>query len=303
MNDYSYVFKAHSSYIDEMYKQYQADPTSVEDGWRAFFQGFEFGEDEFSESNGALAATSSAGQGLDPDEFKVIGLINGYRRRGHLLSNTNPIRDRRDRRPHLDLEDYGLTKADLSRKFEAAKEINFTEPKTLQEIIDRLHKIYCGSIGLEYFYISEKAKRRWLRQQLETFNDDDNALKLDRKKRILEKLNGAVLFEKFLHTKYVGQKRFSLEGGESTIPALDAIINAAANAVKLFGSGTKEHAISDVEEVVIGMAHRGRLNVLANVMGKTYEHIFNEFEAQAINPDQVMGDGDVKYHLGYSSDR
>ncbi len=300
MNDYSYVFKAHSSYIDEMYTQYKADPTNVEDGWRAFFQGFEFGEGEFSVSNGALAASASTGEGFDPDEFKVIGLINGYRRRGHLLSDTNPIRDRLDRRPHLDLEDFGLTTADLNRKFEAAKEIDFTETKTLQEIIDRLHKIYCGSIGLEYFYIAEKSKRRWLREQLETFRDDDNALKLKRKKRILEKLNGAVLFEKFLHTKYVGQKRFSLEGGESTIPALDAIINAAANAVKLFGKGTENYPISDVQEVVIGMAHRGRLNVLANVMGKTYEHIFNEFEAQAV-PDLTMGDGDVKYHLGYSS--
>jgi 2-oxoglutarate dehydrogenase E1 component len=303
MTDYSYVFKAHSSYIDEMYQKYQADPTNVEDGWRAFFQGFEFGDGALSSSgNGIAAAAKLAEEGLvfDIDEFKVIGLINGYRRRGHLLSHTNPIRERRDRRPHLDLEDYGLTTADLDRKFFAAKEINFTEPKTLREIIERLHQIYCGSIGLEYFYISEKSKRRWLREHLEAFSNNANALRLERKKRILEKLNGAVLFEKFLHTKYVGQKRFSLEGGESTIPALDAIINAAANAVKLFGKGTEEFPIQDVEEVVIGMAHRGRLNVLANIMGKTYEHIFNEFEAQAI-PDLTMGDGDVKYHLGYSS--
>lgn len=298
MNDFSYIYKAHSSYIDKMYSNYKADPESVDSGWRIFFQGFEFGEGEGATVT--ASAASNEAPSFDTDEFKVIGLINGYRRRGHLLSNTNPIRTRRDRRPHLDLADYGLSEADLDRKFMAAKELNFTEAKTLREIIDRLHRIYCGSIGLEYFYISEKSKRRWLRQQLELFRDDDYGLSLKRKKRILEKLNGAVLFEKFLHTKYVGQKRFSLEGGESTIPALDAIINAAANAVTMFGNGTEELPIEDVKEVIIGMAHRGRLNVLANIMGKTYGHIFNEFEAQA-TPDLTMGDGDVKYHMGYSS--
>lgn len=295
MKDYSYVYKAHSSYIEKMYEQYKADPAQVEEGWRIFFEGFDFGE------QGTMAAAAGGGDtSFDIDELKVVGLINGYRRRGHLLSTTNPIRTRRDRRPHLDLSDYGLTEADLDRKFRAAKEINFEEPQTLRAIIDRLHKIYCGNIGLEYFYIAEKAKRRWLRQQLETFSDDDYGHSIEKKKRILEKLNDAVVFEKFLHTKYVGQKRFSLEGGESTIPALDAIINSAANAVAMFGKGSEERPIHDVEEVVIGMAHRGRLNVLANIMGKTYEQIFNEFEGNAI-PETTMGDGDVKYHMGFSS--
>ena len=192
---------------------------------------------------------------------------------GICFLKTNPIRTRRDRRPHLELEDYGLTEADLDKKFLAGHDINMGHA-TLREIIGRLHKIYCGSIGLEYFYIHERAKRRWLRERLETFNDDDYGLGIDKKRRILEKLNGAVLFEKFLHTKYIGQKRFSLEGGESAIPALDAIINAGANATAFFGKGTEEHPIHDVEEVIIGMAHRGRLNVLANIMGKTYKHIF-----------------------------
>lgn len=301
MKDYSYVFKAHSSYIDKMYEQYKTNPEAVEEGWRAFFEGFDFADG--TSSNGmmdSMPALSEDGLVFTADELKVVGLINGYRRRGHLLSDTNPIRERRDRQPHLDLTDYGLTKSDLDRKFFAAREINFKEPKTLREILDRLHKIYCGSIGLEYFYITEKSKRRWLREQLEQFRDDDYGLSFEKKKRILSKINDAVLFESFLHKKYVGQKRFSLEGGESTIPAMDEIINSAANAVKKFGKGTDEFPIDDVQEVVIGMAHRGRLNVLANVMGKTYAQIFNEFEGQ-YEPDLTMGDGDVKYHLGYSS--
>lgn len=311
MNDFSYIFKAHASYIDKMYDQYKTDPESVDSGWRLFFEGFEFAGGEDNEASktdnatspsAALSSVPAAANGVafTPDEFKVIGLINGYRRRGHLLSKTNPIRERRDRRPHLNLADYGLTDADLDRKFLAATHIGYSEPATLREIIGHMHKIYSGSIGLEYFHIAEKAKRRWLRQKLEAFRDDDYGLKIGTKRRILEKLNDAVLFEKFLHTKYVGQKRFSLEGGESTIPALDAIINAAANASKIFEPGTEENPVYDVKEVIIGMAHRGRLNVLANIMGKTYDEIFNEFEAKA-EPDLTMGDGDVKYHLGFAS--
>ncbi len=300
MKDYSYVFKAHSSYIDQMYEQYRANPESVEEGWRVFFQGFDFADSESKEFMRTMPAMSEDGLVFSADELKVVGLINGYRRRGHLLSDTNPIRKRKDRKALLDVESYGLTQADLDRKFFAAREINFKEPQTLRVIIERLQKIYCGSIGLEYFHISEKSKRRWLRQQLEKYRDDDYGLNLEKKRRILSKINDAVLFEKFLHTKYVGQKRFSLEGGESTIAAMDAIINTAANAVKNFGKGTGEYPINDVREVVIGMAHRGRLNILANVMGKTYGQIFNEFEAKA-EPDLTMGDGDVKYHLGFSS--
>jgi len=301
MKDYSYIFKAHSSYIDKMYEQYKTNPESVEEGWKAFFEGFEFADG--SNLNGTTLsqqAMSKDGLVFTADELKVVGLINGYRRRGHLLSQTNPIRERRNRSPHLDLADYGLTDSDLDTKFFAAQEINFDEPKTLREILERLHKIYCGSIGLEYFYIAEKSKRRWLREQLEQFRSDDYGLSFEKKKRILSKLNDAVLFEKFLHTKYVGQKRFSLEGGESTIVGLDAMIDMAANAVKNFGTGEEKFPIADVKEVVIGMAHRGRLNVLANVMGKTYEQIFNEFEGK-YEPDLTMGDGDVKYHLGFSS--
>ncbi len=276
MKDYSYVFNAHPSYIDEMYARYSKDAQSVEDGWRSFFEGFEFG----SSQNGESVNVS------DTSEFAVLFIINGFRTRGHLLSTTNPIRHRRDRRPRLDLADYGLSDADLSRPFHAGYEIGM-KGATLQEIIDRLKAIYCGNIGFEFAYIESREKRHWLRTKIEEYAaQKDYGLDVDTKKRILEKLNGAVVFESFLNKKYVGQKRFSLEGGESTIPALDAIINTGA--------------AQGVEEVVIGMAHRGRLNVLVNIMGKTYEQIFNEFEGEVI-PDLSFGDGDVKYHLGYSS--
>ncbi|RMD68194.1 MAG: 2-oxoglutarate dehydrogenase E1 component, partial [Bacteroidetes bacterium] len=219
-------------------------------------------------------------------ELRVYAIIVAYRNRGHLRSLTNPIRARRDRRPNLDLADFNLTEADLDRHFLAGREIGL-ENATLRQIIDHLEKVYCGHIGFEFMHIRERAKRRWLRERIERIMPEKSfGLSIEEKRRILEKLNGAVVFEKFLNTKYVGQKRFSLEGGESTIPALDFIINKGAEL--------------GVEEFVMGMAHRGRLNVLANILGKTYEQIFNEFEDFVI-PDQSFGDGDVKYHMGYSS--
>ncbi len=302
MNDYSYVFNAHPSFIESMYKKYQEDPTSVEDGWRSFFQGFEFAKPENGNGNGATTSATYTGNGatgFNPDELSVHSIIDGFRHRGHLKSTTNPIRSRRDRKPHLDLPDYNLTEKHLDQVFQAGSEIGMKNA-TLGQIIERLKEIYCGNIGFEYSHIENREKRMWLRDKIENRSRESYGLDIDAKKRILEKLSDAVGFEKFLHTKYVGQKRFSLEGGEATIAALDAIINAAANSVKLFGKGTETHPIHDVKEVVIGMAHRGRLNVLANVMGKTYEHIFNEFEGQS-EPDLSFGDGDVKYHLGYSS--
>ena len=268
MADYSYVFNAHPSHIDTIYQKYMADPSSVEDGWRSFFQGY-----EFSQNTNGHSSSGATGPSEDINkEFGVQSIIHGFRSRGHLLSRTNPIRSRRDRRPHLDLSDYGLSDGPQA---------------SLQEILDRLKTIYCGHIGFEYAHIENKDKRTWLRDKIENreFNKS-YGLSLEKKKRILEKLNGAVGFESFLNKKYVGQKRFSLEGGESAIPAIDAIIMTGASL--------------GVKEVVIGMAHRGRLNVLANIMGKTYDHIFNEFEGTAV-PDLSLGDGDVKYHLGYSS--
>jgi len=281
MKDYSYVFNAHPSYIDTIFKQFKDNPDSVEDGWRAFFEGYEFRID----ANGQATASSN-GTAFNEKELSVMAIIYGFRSRGHLLSTTNPIRDRVDRKPYLDLADYNLTEKDLDSKFVVGKEIGLPNG-TLRDIIAKLNAIYSGNIGFEFAHIENREKREWLQAQIENMSlSGDRGLSLEKKRRILSKLNDAVIFEKFLHTKYVGQKRFSLEGGESTIAALDAIINAAAE--------------DRVEEVVIGMAHRGRLNVLANIMGKTYEHIFNEFEGAAI-PEQSFGDGDVKYHLGYAS--
>ncbi|MDX1683946.1 MAG: 2-oxoglutarate dehydrogenase E1 component [Saprospiraceae bacterium] len=283
MKDYSYVFNAHPDFIENLYRKYQASPDSVEEGWRTFFKGFDFARNGVSET---AIETSETGEDISK-EFGVFSIINGFRSRGHLLSTTNPIRERRDRRPHLDLSDYNLSEEDLDKVFVAGQEIGL-ENATLKEILDRLHKIYSGNIGFEYAHIEDREKRNWLKDQIENRSlDDDYGLDLETKRRILEKLNGAVVFEKFLHTKYVGQKRFSLEGGETTIAALDAMINEAVDA--------------DVKEVVIGMAHRGRLNVLANIMKKTYEQIFTEFEGN-MDPDLSFGDGDVKYHLGFSSE-
>jgi len=284
MKDYSYVFNAHPSFIDQMYLKYEKDSQSVDEGWRLFFEGFEFGDKKAGVSG--IAALNGSDIGNAQKEFGVFSIIHGFRTRGHLLSTTNPIRERRDRKPHLNLSDYNLEESDLDKKFQAGAELGMPNA-TLAEIIQRCKDIYAGNIGFEYAHIENREKRMWLRDKIENRDlSGSYGLSMQKKKRILEKLNGAVVFEKFLHTKYIGQKRFSLEGGESTIAALDAIINKATE--------------DKVEEVVIGMAHRGRLNVLANIMGKTYENIFNEFEGNSI-PDQSFGDGDVKYHLGFSS--
>ena len=261
MSDYSYVFNAHPAFIESMYQKFQQDPGSVEDGWRTFFQGFEFSNKMNAPSKGLTSKELNGTNGHQTTpvgnidkEFGVQSIIHGFRSRGHLLSTTNPIRDRRDRRPHLDLGDYSLGEADLSQKFVAGGEVGL-EHATLQDVLDKMRKIYCGNIGFEYAHIEDREKRMWLRNKIENRPlDGSHGLSLEKKTRILEKLNGAVGFENFLHTKYVGQKRFSLEGGETAIAALDAIINKGAE--------------DKVEEVVIGMAHRGRLNVLVNIMVK-----------------------------------
>lgn len=285
MKDFSPVFNAHPGYIDSMYQAFQRDPESIESDWRAFFQGFDFAR----QTNGHTGSLTAEGVSQDlMKEFAVVGLIHGYRDRGHLLSTTNPLKPRKDRQPRIDLADYGLSDADLNSNFVAGFEIGLPNA-SLREIVDRLRGIYCGNIGFESIHISDKAKRMWLRNYIESRSlEAGYGFSKEKKRRILEKLNGAVGFEQFLHTKFVGQKRFSLEGGEATIPALDAIMNKATEWE------------TPVEEVVIGMAHRGRLNVLANTLGKTYEQIFSEFEGKT-NPDQSFGSGDVKYHMGFSS--
>lgn len=270
-HDFSYVSASDNSFIDGLYADYKQNPESVSPSWGQFFKGVDFAltQGEFK-VNKELSSLPDIGK-----EFKVYRLIQSYRSRGHLVSTTNPIRERLDRLPRLSLEDHGLSTADLEETFAIGQTLGLKNAK-LKEIVALLKSLYCGNIGVEYMHSNDTEIREWFQERFESSLGKTN-FGLDKKKRILSKLNEAVAFENFLHTKYVGQKRFSLEGGENTIPALDAIINASAE----FG----------VEEVVIGMAHRGRLNVLANIMGKTYEYIFNEFEGQA-QPDLAMGDGD-----------
>lgn len=288
MDNYSFVANAHTNVLDDLYQSYQSNPESVDYSWQKFFEGFDFSQAKYGEngpaSNGSSVKTSG-GADISFKEVKVRALIHAYRSRAHLKSKTNPVRERKDRRAILDLKDFGLVDSDLDSIFQAGEEIGIGAA-TLRKIIDSLKFIYEGTIGFEYMYIREPEVLEWIKTKIEKESLSFNP-SLDSKKRILSKLNEAVVFENFLHTKYVGQKRFSLEGGETTIPALDAIINRGAEL--------------GAEEFVIGMAHRGRLNILANILGKTYENIFSEFEGTAV-PDLTMGDGDVKYHMGFSSD-
>ena len=325
MDSYSYIANADAAAIETLYQAYQQNPESVDFGWRKFFEGFDFSQ-QFPEgapvlpgaaaggapaaANGTAKAIPAAPQADDygvlntpastnnaptslangetasDKETAVRNLIQAYRSRGHLRAKTNPVRERKDRKPRLDLPDFGLSDADLDTVFKNGEVLGLGAQAQLRDIVAALEKIYTGPIGFEYMYIRDPQVLDWFREKVEkdslAFNPG-----VAYKKRILKKLNEAVVFENFLHTKFLGQKRFSLEGGETTIPALDAIIGKGAEL--------------GVQEVIIGMAHRGRLNVLANVMGKTYEQIFSEFEGTAV-PDLTMGDGDVKYHLGYSAE-
>jgi 2-oxoglutarate dehydrogenase E1 component len=289
MKDFSYITHSHPAYIEGLYNDFVQNPESVDPEFRKFFEGFDFALSQGTNGHAAQPAVAAV-NGTQTDasslakEFSVYQLIHAYRKKAHLIARTNPIRERKDRGANLDLKHFGLSEADLGQSFYASRFIGL-ENGTLQQVLDRLQKVYAGSVGVEYKYIVKQERMEWLQREVESTLLEP--LSLDQKKRILEKLNQGVIFEKFLHTKYIGQKRFSLEGGETTIAALDAMLTVAAD--------------NGVKEAVIGMAHRGRLNVLANIMGKTYEHIFSEFEGTAI-PDQTMGSGDVKYHLGFSSE-
>lgn len=282
--DFSFIANAHPSYIERMYQEYKKDPNSVSSGWREFFLGFDFASQSGAKEGSIPTTNTTNQQGINPKELEVLKLIEAYRKRGHLTSTTNPIRKRRFHFPQLGLNNYGLSDQDLNSTFLAGQELGMGNA-SLKAIKDRLDEVYAGNIGFEYGHIENQDKYLWLQKEIESFPEKRKQLSIQDKKRILEKLNGAVGFENFLAKKYVAQKRFGLEGGESAIVALDTMINTVAD--------------DEVEEVVIGMAHRGRLNVLANIMGKTYEHIFNEF--QDVMPEETFGDGDVKYHLGYSS--
>ncbi len=278
MSNYSYLTNAHAAAIEDVYAQFQSDPFSVDVGWRAFFEGFALGQTATADG----AAPALAG---NPQEIQVLRLIHAYRMRGHLFTHTNPVRERRKYHPTLAIENFGLTVDDLPTEFQAGIEVGLG-PTTLQNIIDLLHETYCRSIGAEFTYMLEPEMVEDLQRRMESSRNQPQ-FTIDEKKNILHKLNQAVVFEKFLHTKFVGQKRFSLEGAETLIPALNGVI--------LRGSEL------GAEEFVIGMAHRGRLNVLANTLRKTYQDIFTEFEGKGF--ESALFEGDVKYHLGFSSDQ
>ncbi len=291
MKDLQYITSQHPNYIENLYIDFLKNPESIDPDFRKFFEGFDFAiknARDISGINGSPVKEIKKDieeENIDwKKELGVYRIILGYRNKGHLIAKTNPIRERKDRGANLDPGFFGFTEEDLGKTFSAGSLIGLGTT-TLKNIISHLEKCYANHVGIEFKYISNQEKINWLTNEIE--NNFHHALSLEKRKRILEKLNQGVMFEKFLHTKYVGQKRFSLEGGETTIAALDSIITTAAS--------------MDVNEVVIGMAHRGRLNVLANIMGKTYEQIFSEFEGTA-KLDQTMGSGDVKYHMGYGSE-
>ena len=277
MDNLDFLNSTDPEIIEELYQKFQTDPNSVETGWRKFFEGFDFATRNYPVSSGDGIETS--------DEFKVINLINDYRRRGHLFTKTNPVRKRRNYSPNLDIENYGLEKKDLKRTFQAGREIGLG-PATLEKIISVLDQTYCHSIGVEYLFIRDVKIVKWLQGLFETTHNTPN-YNAEEKKFILKKLRRAVFFEKFLQKKYPGQKRFSLEGAESLIPAMDAIMERGSE--------------MGIREFIIGMPHRGRLNVLANVMRKPFVDIFSEFESFEYEDEGLLGD--VKYHLGYTIER
>lgn len=293
MDRFSFLNAAHTEFFAQLYDQYLENPDSVEPSWRGFFQGFDFGMSTYNGENPVAQIENGTSGSLEGNsaseklqkEFNVIKLIDAYRNRGHLFTKTNPVHKRRTYTPTLDIENFGLSKADLSTVFDAAKVIKIA-PCSLADILAHLDKIYCQSIGVEYMYIRNPNDIQWIQNKI-GHNDNHPDFSHDQKRAILNKLNQAVSFENFLHTKYVGQKRFSLEGGESIIPAIDSLIEMAAE--------------KGIEQFVMGMAHRGRLNVLANIFGKSTQDIFGEFEGKDYDQDQF--DGDVKYHLGLTAQK
>ena len=276
MDELSYIGNADPSAIDYLYKEYQKDPDSVDLGWKKFFEGFEFAHINYEES-GDIPENFQK-------EFKIINLINGYRSRGHLFTKTNPVRERRKYAPDLNIENFGLTKEDLKTTFQAGEQVNIG-PATLQEIIDHLELTYCQSIGIEFMYMRGPDRLEWFRNKIEiknrpTFNEA-------RKLKLFNMLVKAHGFESFLGKKFVGQKRFSIEGGESLIPALDVLVSKGSEL--------------GVKDFVMGMAHRGRLNTLTNIFKKRPKDIFSEFEGKEFDFETTF-DGDVKYHQGFTSE-
>ncbi len=277
MDNHSFLNNSDPAIIESKYQDFKNDSSSLDEGWRNFFEGFDFAVKNYD--------SGSKKDVVSEKEFKVVNLINDYRKRGHLFTKTNPVRTRRSYSPTLDLENFGLSKSDMETYFDAGTEVGLGKAK-LSEILKLLNETYCKSIGVEYVFINNHEIIKWLRHKMEGSRNSTGYSDF-RRKRILHQLIRAVTFEKFLHMRFAGQKRFSLQGGESLIPALEAMIECGA--------------ALGVREFVFGMAHRGRLNVLANTMRKPYSEIFSEFEGKEYDDETLLGD--VKYHLGYTSKR
>jgi len=278
MDKFSQVGNQEVAAIEELYSSYLLDPESVDASWKNFFAGFEFGRKNFAEQNNSVHDDK-----LDK-EFAILNLIHGYRQRGHLFTKTNPVRSRRKYLPTLDIENFGLEKSDLDTVFKAGNNIGIGSA-TLKAIIEHLEATYCQSIGVEYVYMRTPELVDWLKVKMESARNSQ-VLTPEQQNHIYYHLKIAVGFEGFIHKKFVGQKRFSLEGGESLIPALDAVIEHGAEL--------------GISEFVIGMSHRGRLNVLTNILEKPYAHVFKEYVGTEYEQDLSLGD--VKYHLGYENE-
>lgn len=277
MDKFTFVGNGDVNAIDDLYERYKENPESVDKEWARFFEGVDFVKTDFE----------SGGKGIPENfekELKVLKLIDDYRFRGHLFTRTNPVRERRKYAPTLDIENYGLEQSDLSTTFQAGVEAGLGEA-TLKEIVSHLQATYCESIGIEFAYIREPERIDWIQEHIDLNNRPK--FSSEEKRHIFSKISSATIFEQFLAKKYVGQKRFSIEGGEALIPALDMVIQKAGE--------------MGVKEVVMGMAHRGRLSTLVNIFEKDHESIFCEFDGKQFDSDDSF-DGDVKYHLGFSTD-
>ena len=286
MDKFSFLNAAHTAYFADLYDQYLQNPDAVEPSWRAFFQGYDFGSENYGLDGELVEGVSMQIPEHVHKEFQVVKLIDGYRIRGHLFTRTNPVRARRSYNPTLDISNFELSESDLDTVFNAG-EILGIGAKPLREIIKHLEAIYCSSIGVEYMYLRNPEVIKWWQERLNKNNNQPD-FSAETKKYILSKLNQAVTFENFLQTKYVGQKRFSLEGGESLIPALSNVLFCA---VEKYG----------VKECVLGMAHRGRLSTLVNIFRKPLKELFSEFDGKDFEDQDI--DGDVKYHLGLTLDK
>ncbi|MGZ5849161.1 MAG: 2-oxoglutarate dehydrogenase E1 subunit family protein, partial [Methyloceanibacter sp.] len=301
----SFLQGANATYLTELHARFERDPNSVDPEWQAFFASLKDAKSgvladargpSWKPSSGSVARLLAPGAAESVTEQQALAaardslgarmLIRAYRTRGHLVAKLDPLElTTRHEHPELKPKTYGFTKADSDRRIFIGGSLGL-EFATLRQILDILRRTYCHHIGAEYMHISDPEQRGWLQERIE---DTEVRFTPQGKKAILNKLIEAETFERFLDVKYTGTKRFGLDGGESLAPALEQVIKRGGQ----LGIG----------EIVIGMPHRGRLNVLANVMQKPFRAIFNEFRGGSANPDDVEGSGDVKYHLGASSDR